>query len=366
MTEPGELDRGAVRGEVLLNPAERLEGITLKNGWRVVERAGGARRPTGGCFSVGYTVESPSGQRAFLKAFDFFSQISQWEDPARELQPLLEAYNHERDLLNRCRDRKMSRIVRAIDDGTVTVPGDTRLGPVATVQYLIFELAEGDVRKQLDATNTFDVAWALRALHQIATGLEQLHRSEVVHQDLKPSNVLMFEKRTSNKLADLGRATAKGVAGPNDDLVVAGDLGYSPPDNLYGVQCREWSDRMARDAYHLGSMITFFFAQASMTALLGAFLDPKFRWDQWGGSFEEALPYVRAAFDKALENISPWLPEPHRPELLSMIRELCDPDPRLRGHSTNRRFGRNPYSLERYVSALNLLATRAEVALRAT
>src|SRR5690242_15955037 len=96
MTEPGEVVKRAVGDEVLLNPAERLEGMTLKNGWRVVERAGGARRPTGGCFSVGYIVESPSGQRAFLKAFDFFSQISRWEDPARELQPLLEAFNHER------------------------------------------------------------------------------------------------------------------------------------------------------------------------------------------------------------------------------------------------------------------------------
>jgi len=74
-------------------------------------------------------------------------------DPARDLEPLIKAFNFERDLLELCRKGRLSRIVSALDNGAITVPG---FPPPATVQYIIFELADGDVRKlmatRLDST----------------------------------------------------------------------------------------------------------------------------------------------------------------------------------------------------------------------
>src|SRR5205823_2049082 len=67
------------------------------------------------------------------------------------------------------------------------------------------------------------------SLHHIATGLYQLHSAEVAHQDLKPSNILVFEGSTS-KIADLGCASVKGVASPRDSAAFAGDRTYAPTD----------------------------------------------------------------------------------------------------------------------------------------
>jgi serine/threonine protein kinase len=344
----------------VIKPAEMLLGLQIKNGWRVIELAMGAQSKTGGCFSVGYIVQKDDGARAFMKAFDFFSWITNREDPLRDLEPLVRAYNYERDLLSACGTRGLTRIVRAIDDGTVNVPGVP--GPLAAVPYLIFELAEGDVRLQLDASLAFDTAWALRALHQVAVALNQLHVAGMVHQDLKPSNVLMFEERSSCKVGDLGRAASKGSEAPLVWDTVAGDKQYSPPENLYHVASSEWQDRLMRDAYHLGSMIVFFFTQTSMTALLGAHLESRTRWTNWTGSYEEVLPFLSSAFEEAVNSVALQLPASLREDLKEMITDLCNPDSKQRGRRNRRRDDRTAFSLQQAISRLNVLATRAEYA----
>jgi serine/threonine protein kinase len=41
--------------------------------------------------------------------------------------------------------------------------------------------------------------------HHVATGLQQLHFSEIAHQDVKPANILVTENQTA-KIGDMGRA----------------------------------------------------------------------------------------------------------------------------------------------------------------
>jgi serine/threonine protein kinase len=84
----------------------------------------------------------------------------------------------------------MDRVIRLLADGTISVP---EADFPSSAQYLIFELADGDIRKTMDAAQQFDLAWALRTFHHITTGLMQLHKAGTAHQDLKPSNVLTFE-----------------------------------------------------------------------------------------------------------------------------------------------------------------------------
>jgi hypothetical protein len=47
-------------------------------------------------------------------------------------------------------------------------------------------------------------------------------------------------------------------------------------------------------------------------------------------------------------------------EILPLVKMLCDVDPKERGHSTNRQMNINQYSLERFISAFDLLAKKAE------
>lgn len=187
-------------------PHELLNGLSLKNGWGIIQKLERSNDNTGGNFSCGYIAERSDGQRGYLKALDFFSRLPESYDPARDLEPLISAFNFERDLLYRCQAKHLSHVIIALDDGAVTVPN---VPPPSTVLYIIFELAEGDVRTQIAQADELDIAWAFRSLRQMAVGLQQLHSISVAHQDLKPSNVLLFAGRTSAKLADLGRAAGR-------------------------------------------------------------------------------------------------------------------------------------------------------------
>jgi eukaryotic-like serine/threonine-protein kinase len=325
---------------------------------RLIERSPSS---TGGHFSVGYVVRGPDNRAAFLKALDLASAFGE-PDLMRALEALTTAFNFERDLLARCRDRRMSRIVTPIDEGQLEVPGFEP--PLSHVSYLIFEMADGDVRAQLDASDSFDLAWKLRCLHHVATGLLQLHGGGIAHQDLKPSNVLVFE-RVESKLGDLGRACDRRVVGPHDELPWPGDLGYAPPELLYGYQLAEWeARRFGSDAYLLGSLVVFFFCRVSATAALASSLDQAHHWREWGDSFEAVLPFLRAAFERVVDVFSRAVAQEapgFEAELTQVVRQLCDPDPRLRGHPTTRHNIATQFDLERYVTRFDLLARRAEI-----
>lgn len=347
--------------------AERLQGLTVSGStgttWRVSQIIP-RNRPgaTGGHFSVGYLVDGPNGSRAFLKALDLSSAF-QSGDPVTSLHALTTAFKHERELLEQCRDRRMDRVVLAVDHGQVAVDP---VVPSSVVPFIIFELAEGDARAYINFSKRFDAAWALRSLHHVATGLVQLHRHRIAHQDLKPSNVMLFESGASAKLGDLGRASQAGQASLHDGLACAGDRTYAPPELLYGAPPQEWSARrMGCDAYLFGSLVVFYFSGSSMTALLMNELPASHRWHNWSGTFSAVLPFLRDAFDRAVTAFAQQVPEEFRADVEATVRQLCDPNPDLRGHPRERamRHG-NPHSLDRYVAQLDLLARRAERGVR--
>lgn len=338
--------------------AERLSGLSLDGGWIVQEALPRPVGTTGGMFSVGYRVIDSQGGRAFLKALDYSAALAS-PDPARELQALTSAYNFERDLLRQCRDKRMTRIVRVVADGSVTVGANA----ADRVQYLIFELAEADARRLLATANAFDLAWALRALHHAATGLQQLHGAGIAHQDLKPSNLLVFTDQSA-KLADLGCAAVRGGGAPRESLRVPGDLGYAPPELLYGYESPDWNcRRQGCDLYLLGSMLGFFVSGIGVTAAINARLADGHRWQSWGGEYSDVLPYVKAAFADVLREFAASLSSELRDELRLTLAELCEPDPEVRGLPSQALGRRNRYSVARYVSRFDYLAGRAELQL---
>ena len=362
-------------------PAAFLQGLTLQGatpdgGWRVIGPLTPRAGKTGGNFSIGYIAERvdvdgiPTGEEGFVKAIDF----SRWADFAPDLVDALlimtQSFQFERDLVAECTRRNLRNVVRGVDHGVVEVGN----GPLRPVNFLVFEVADGDVRDHLDAMADFDVAWAMRVIHNVAKGLRQLHALRVRHQDLKPSNVLMFPRAPlpeRAKLGDLGRSGWTGHAAPHDRLLIRGDPMYAPPEGFYGFsQGDDTIDQRAADVYHLGSMVAFLFTKVGMTANLfthissPVFLPPTLHGGTWGGTFDQVLPHLRIAFGEAIDAISPEVPEHLRADTEVTIRQLCDPDPRLRG---NPRAGAEPirrYALDFFVSRFDLLAYRAELAFK--
>ncbi|MDE0006616.1 MAG: protein kinase [Rhodospirillaceae bacterium] len=337
-------------------PSEALQGKRLPGGWLVKQHA--PYEPlTGGCFSTGYLVEDSSGRQAFLKAMDYSSAFRGPLDTLSiRLENITKSINHERELLERCRNRRLTRVIRAIDFGQYRAPNST---DTDVVEYLIFELAKSDVRYQLDIVKNIEISWKLKVLHQVAVGLQQLHNTKIAHQDLKPSNILVVAHE-STKIADLGRAACKGLYAPHDELSIPGDPAYATPESLYRAVPTEWNARrMGCDCYHLGSMVGYFFSGHSMTELLIGHMEEQFDPEIWEGTYEDVLPYLQEAFGRIIEALLPDIHRGIRPSIERILIELANPDYRRRGHPTNRRRLGNQYSLERYVSKFDLLYRRS-------
>jgi serine/threonine protein kinase len=334
-------------------PAEQLEGLVLNNDWTVGKPIIRTSAQTGGCFSCAYHVTRANGETAFLKAMDFAAALRE-PDPAKALNELTSAFLFERAILEECADRKMSRIVRAIDGGITTAGG-------SGVQYLIFEEAKGgDLRKHLESAGRFDLAWTLTCIHNICVGVRQLNGADIAHQDLKPSNVLNFPG-DGQKLADLGRAWHKLRPSPHDAKLFAGDWGYTPPEFLYGYACPDAADRrFGADFYLVGSLILFLFSGLRASQMLVGALAPDHHPRLFAGTYQEVLPYLQHAFSLNLGQIKGWFPDAALgEEIVDVIRQMCNPDLSTRGDRLHASKVGSRFSLERFISRFDRLRMAA-------
>jgi serine/threonine protein kinase len=336
-------------------PADQLLGTTLPDGWTVIEQLVRDGDVSGGTFSTGYIVENTEKQRGFLKAIDFWRALSAM-DPATAMKELVDAYLFERNLCLDCAKQYMQNVVVAVAHGSIFLDASQ---PLSRVQYIIFELADRDIRRHLDRLTALDVPWRLRAAHHISIGIQQLHNAQIAHQDLKPSNVLVFDGDTS-KIADLGRAASKHAASPFDALLFPGDRRYAPPESLYNYAPAEWNERRyGCDLYMLGSLVVFLFSRATMNGVIGSYLKEEYLPGRWTGTFHEVLPYLRQAFDASIETISRDMPAAYCADLVEIVQQLCEPDPCRRGHPEELKTAGNRQSVERYISRFDVLAKQA-------
>ena len=344
-------------------PAQQLVGKRLPNGWMVTELIDRPTTATGGSFSTSYIVRSDTGEKAFLKAMDYRKALKA-SDPATALETLTVAYNFERTVLEKCKARRLSRIVRVLDSGTLPAEeGD----PSSVVQYLILELAKGDIRSSANWSQALELAWALRTMHEAAAALQQLHSIDIAHQDVKPSNIVFFESNHS-KLTDLGRASDRHKTSPQDTLECAGDPTYAPPELLYGFVPQDWrARRLGCDLYLLGSLLVFLCGGVSMTHLLFDRLDKQFHPQTWSGTYQDVMPYLQQVFVQILREFREKVQPDISDQIVELVNQLCNLDPMFRGHPKNTGLSGTQYSLERYVSIFDRLAKQSEWSLmRAT
>jgi serine/threonine protein kinase len=344
-------------------PAQKLVGLELKNGWKVVEKYVRTDGLSAGRYSVGYFVERGK-EKGFLKAIDYSRATEEDDMPAAMLQ-LVQSFQFERSVLDQCSARHMDKVISPRDDGEVKVD-DSQLG---RVNYLIFDRADGDVRNTLAAIETYELVRRLRILHHVATGICQLHDAGIAHQDLKPSNVLSFGE--ISKVSDLGCVSIRGVTGPSDLRACAGDKDYAPLELLYGQIDPDFNvRRFGCDCYLLGSLLVFLFSGVGVTCSvlshLPAELKPKLPSNgtkAWDGNYRDVLPYVQNAFGQSMGEFATEIRNSElRLALSRIVRQLCEPDPALRGHPLARRQkSGNPFALERYRTEFDLLATRASL-----
>ena len=264
---------------------------------------------------------------------------------------MTENFTYERDLLQLCGEHKMRRVVTAIDSGEYREKEE-----VIPVPYLVFEIAEGSLKTH-PAMNNQGLAWKLKTFHGALIGLSQLHCRKIAHQDIKPSNILIFGEAYS-KLSDLGSATQLNNESKNwSEKEHCGDLRYAPIELLYKYFSPDWNTRrFGADLFMMGGILSFMVVGSNFLSLLHARLPDSQKYDKFGGTFADAAPFLLKAYSETLDELRPILPSCIRGELIQVIAELCHPIPEQRGNPQGRDAARSRYSLERYISVVDRLS----------
>lgn len=350
------------------NAAEALVGRTLKNGWYVSEKIGKDEDASGGFFSVCYSVVKEN-KIAFMKALNFFAffQLFPGKTIVEVINEQTNAFQFEKELLLRCKEKRLSKVSIILDEGEEYVEGFT----IPNVPYLIFEMADGDIRSHIKFSEELDLTWKLKSLHDVAVGIKQLHGVKIGHQDLKPSNVLIFDEGFASKIGDLGRSLCEDIKAPHDNGGFVGDFNYAPPEFLYGYIEPDFNTRIkATDLYLFGSLIVFYFTGATMNSLLAKNISKEFRWNEWRGTFYEVSDYLINGFYSALKEFRNSIEDNTISDSLEYIVEYCCyPIPEKRGHPKsintawdkegNRKPTFNQYSLERIITKFDYLKTKS-------
>lgn len=107
--------------------------------------------------------------------------------------------------------------------------------------FIVMEYVPGDSLAELTAKGPLTLPLAINIGAQIASGLAAAHRANIIHRDMKPSNVLVFPDGRV-KIADFGLAASRAElvsVGPEE---FAGTIAYCSPEQLQGFPVDQRSD----------------------------------------------------------------------------------------------------------------------------
>lgn len=156
-----------------------------------------------------------------------------------------------------------------------------RHGHERGLPYLVMELVEGGTLHGLAREGGVQPLEAVRLLRQACEGLYDAERHRLVHQDVKPANIMLAERRLGTgarersrvdvKIVDFGVARATEASDSAQTHTFAGTVLYASPEQL---ACARLDHRS--DMYSLGA--TFYEVLVGKAAARGTTLDEVTRW----------------------------------------------------------------------------------------
>lgn len=126
--------------------------------------------------------------------------------------------------------------------------------PSSPFVYLVMELVTGPDLRHRIAEGRLPLRHTAQIGCDLADGLDYIHRRSVVHRDVKPANVMLFDyggddARVRAKLTDFGIAALAGTKG-DDDSSLTGTIAYMSPE-----QVRHEPIQAPSDIYSLGLVL---------------------------------------------------------------------------------------------------------------
>ncbi|XP_028429954.1 receptor-interacting serine/threonine-protein kinase 4-like [Perca flavescens] len=139
--------------------------------------------------------------------------------------------------------------VRGIFKGRMPSSGRSR--HLGLVMDLMKRGSLASLQEALNGTPPWPLVFSLA--HQVALGINFLHSLGVLHQDLKPQNILLDDFLNA-KLTDFGLArTSCSITLPKDGEPLGGTLKYMPPEALKNLESSE--PTRAFDIYSFGILL---------------------------------------------------------------------------------------------------------------
>jgi serine/threonine protein phosphatase PrpC len=137
-------------------------------------------------------------------------------------------------------------VARRIDSAHVLKP--CRQSRKRNYLYIVAEFIEGQTLKQWMLDNPkSDLETVRGIIEQIARGLQAFHRMEMIHQDIRPDNI-MIDKTGTVKIIDFGSTRVNGVVeadSPGKHSDILGTPQYTAPELFFGKRATSQSDLYA-------------------------------------------------------------------------------------------------------------------------
>ncbi len=331
--ELAPLDSAAARQRALELPCPPLlEARSSFEGYRIVREIHGSSRS-----HLYLAIEEETGRQAVIKV----PSIDLRGDPAYLERFLLEDW-----------------IAQRIDSPYVLKPSVRRRAPRSI--HLVTEYVEGQTLAQWMADHPRPELEAVRGIvEQIAKGLRAFHRLEMLHQDLRPQNV-MIDSTGTVKIIDFGSASVAGVSenGPGDAGIL-GTAAYTAPEYFLGEAGSERSDlfSLAVIAYQMLSGGLPYGAAVAKTRTAAE--QRRLVYQPLAEHRRDVPPWVDAALRKALQ------PDPRRryDALSEFVHDLRHANPSLTGRAHPPLIERNPLVFWKTLCVLLAAALLAMVAL---
>lgn len=216
--------------------------------------------------------------------------------------------------------------------------------------YSVSEYVEGKtLRSWMHDNAAADLSEIRDIVGQIARGLHALHKMEMIHQDLKPENI-MIDRHGTVKIIDFGSVKIAGieeVTTPVNRLTLLGTKNYTAPEYLLGYPCTPRSDIFSL-AVIVYEMITGHLPYG----------------EKYSESTINKLAYVPARdyysdlpvwIDKALEKALRKNPQRRYEELSEFIYDLSNPNNDLLKDYHEALIKRNPVGFWRGLALIALL-----------
>jgi serine/threonine protein phosphatase PrpC len=300
------------------------------DGYRIVREVHGSSRS-----HIYLAVDTESQERVIVKT----PAIDRQNDPAYLERFLLEEW-----------------IARRIDNAHVLKPcSQTRK---RNFIYVVTEFIEGHTLAQWMRDNPRpDLAIVRDFIEQIAKGLQAFHRLEMVHQDLKPDNV-MIDVTGTLKIIDFGATRVAGimeVPTPIDQINLLGAAQYAAPEYFLGEPGSARSDLFSLGviAYQMLSGKLPYGADVPRSRTRAA--QKKLAYRSLAAADREIPAWVDEAIRKAVH------PDPkvRYAELSEFVFDLRHPNQALLGRAREPLVERNPLMFWKLVSLILLAAVIA-------